>query len=239
MNKILINNKEYNSPESFNELPFKDFLELQKIERDYEGRNYRKCVERVSLLLGADVNEIKYYTTPQQLESINSTFQFLYDVEPLHNAEPIKQITDAANNIYFVNNLDISADYISYEDILMNFQDNEYDGFPFQLAMLCRKATESLEDIQTNGDLLIERVEIMKNLPTDIVFRVCSFFTKREESTQRFTELSTGVQNMQEQLLIMIEKDLVENTGGTKRLSYLQVASLKLIKYSLKKHTKY
>lgn len=233
MNKITINNKEYNSPSSFSELPFAVFLQLQKLEQDYEGRNYRKCVERVSLLIGADVNEIKYYTTPAQLESINSTFQFLYEVESLQNVEPITVITDKANNTYFVNNLDVSAEFVSYEDIIINFQANEFEGYPFQLAMLCRKATETLDDIQTDGNLLAERVDIMKNLPTDIVFRVCSFFTKREESTQRFTELSTEVQKMKQTLLTMINKDLTENTGGTKRLSCLQVASLKLIKYSL------
>lgn len=232
MNKITINNKEYNSPESYNEIPFKHFLELQKVERDTTKGNYKKCVERVSLLLNAEINEVKLYTTPAELESINSTLQFLYDTTELQDVEPIEFIA-IDNDMYFVNNLGITGDYVSYEDIIMNFQTDVYAGYPFQLAMLCRKVNESLEDIQTNSDLLLKRVEIMKNLPTDIVFRVCAFFMRKEESSQRFIELSTKVQEMKEVLLTAIKKDLVENTAGMKPLSYLQVASLKLIKCSL------
>jgi hypothetical protein len=233
MNTITINNKEYQSPASYNELPFKHFIELQKIANDETIGNYRKCVERVSIVTGADVDEIKYHTTPLQLVEINKTLEFLYEVTDFENAEFITDFKDADGNIYFINNLDITADFVSYEDIIMSFQQSEYDGYAFQLAMLCRKNSESLEDIQTNGDLLKTRVEVMKNLPTDLVFRVCSFFTKREESTQRFTELSTSLQLMREQLLTHIKNDLTEYTDGTKPLSSLQVASLKLIKCSL------
>lgn len=228
---ITIKDKIYLLPTSYAETPFSAFIEVQNVHKQ-DIPKYRKSLLTLSVLTGCPFEDLTNTPFLELLEFIKLT-DYLFETEDFEDVEPVAYVQDEAGNTYYVHDLNIAGEYICYEDIITKFLHNEYDGYPVQMAFLCRKEGESLDDIQNDATLLKERIEIMKKLATDTVFRVCTFFTKREESTQVFTKLSTEVQMIQDQLRTQIENDLAEYTAGTNPLSTLQVASLKLIRYSL------
>ena len=227
---ITLKDTKYQLPTTYREVSFGRFVAALDIVKG-DGGAFRKATALIALLSSAPLADIKQSSSSELLDW-NTALGFLYEKMDVDSDEPLRYF-EVNGTRFFVNNLDVTGDFITYEDVIMTFKDHEYEGLPVQLALLCRREGETLDAVQTNSDLLAERIEIMKELNTEAVFRIAGFFLHREESTQQFTALSTSLATMKNQLLNQINYDLAKSTDGTKRLSTLQAASLKLIKYSL------
>lgn len=228
---ITLKDVTYRLPTSYAEVPFHQFLAVLALASD-EDNPFKQMVQVLSII-GNIPFDVLWNTRPHIILEHAAHLDFLYEKNAYDNAEPIDYFTGSDGNRYFVHNLDIAGDFICYEEVIARYKDKEYEGYPVQLALLCRRESESLESIQTDADLLKQRIDVMKNVATEDVFRIAGFFTSRGESTRQYTELSTNVRTMTQQLKIQIDTALSEHTAGTNRLSTLQAASLKLIRYSL------
>jgi hypothetical protein len=195
MKKILLNSKEYNCPESFNEVTLKQQIQ---VSRDTEKIN-NDMLKKMAILSGyanIEVSELKKI----KISELTSFFKLVSFInEPLDEKTVIEFDFNGSHYYCGQNIVDMEfQDFISIENALQQTSGNTYNALPVILAVMCKKMKadgklESLDDY----DLMKRSVEF-ENLPITIAHGLSLFFYNNAIIFTNLTGLFSNPQKLVE-----------------------------------------
>jgi hypothetical protein len=140
MINIIINEKEYNIPQSWNEVTLKQQIELSQIkDRDDLFKN----LFMVQTYTGIPMEIVKKMNI-NEFKQILSNLKFLTE-QP--KSELIKDFKLNGNTYYVSDSLlkGETQDFLSIEAVLQKYKDNEVKALPYIIAVICKQKGESLD----------------------------------------------------------------------------------------------
>ncbi len=165
--KILkIDETTYNIPTSWNDITLQQQIEVEKLIDEHQDF---KQIAILSGYLKIEVDVIKklHFNTVRKLMSELQFMQQQLPVEPVHEFE------HRGNKYYVIPSMlkGEFQDFISFEQVREQYKDKPFAGLPLMIAILCKRADESLDDYDIQ-----ERSKEFMDLPLPIANGLSTFF---------------------------------------------------------------
>lgn len=207
------NKVKYALPEDWSEVTFRQFKELDKLDKQELGQ-LEKIGRMVAVFIGVSYDSLA--DNPDLIFKIWNNLNFLYT--------PVEEIPPAMHfnfkgETFFVRHLNnVSYRELSdYQTIEAIFR-GDVEGITRKLAVLCRKSDEmplrSTEDIEA-------RAEFFEDLDFRTVLSINNFFLKSQqllrEATLRYSELEKLVKEKEQKLR---DSMTVSGVGGRLRTKW-------------------
>ncbi|TXK36796.1 hypothetical protein FVR03_16775 [Pontibacter qinzhouensis] len=210
MKTIKFNKVKYTIPENWSEVPFKQFKEIMKLERQKLG-DLERSAKIVAVFTGLSYDSL-VDGDPHLVYTLMNNLSF-FDT-PVDELEPVLHFK-IGDSTYYVNDLENGTyrEFADYGSIDKIFSDNPEEGITKKLAVFCRKANEKpLKDNKT----IDERSNIFENLDTETVLKINSFFLLKQKvlqvSSQQYSNLEKQVREKEQEL-----RRLMTLSGGGMR----------------------
>lgn len=235
MKTFLIDDKPYSYPTSWEEIPYRQFLQIAPIRANKDLSPLQRGGRYVVLLTGLE-QEIIDAAEPKLVLSILEQLMFLSE-EP---TDVVVTEFEINKETYYVKDLDLATygQFANYEQVGYMYKKNPLAGIPKQLAMLCRKAGESPEDLPDAE--LDRRAELFLDLSTTTVIGVASFFETAACAIRNAIASSSAVQaqvaelgKVKAALLAQLDADIVSASVGTARLTFTRRLYARIIRWCL------
>ena len=243
MKQIQFNNKEYGIPEAWSEVTVDMLIKAAELAEILEAA---PIIAIISAYTGIDARELKL-TKTTEVQDIILIMEFIstpYEPIPAtgfeHQGVEYNCEDELVNQKF--------EDWVSIQTAMYNNREQQERALPRLLAILCKKAGETLDDID-----LDERTEIMRSLPMTAAKDVEAFFLHNFIAYKSLILLSSTIKE-QEALVLNKVQDL-QNTmkirkahsgmfSGTRlligiyQLQLLWVKKVVLEKYFNSEHSK-
>lgn len=185
---IEINNREYNFPESWDEVTIGEFASIIDVIQDKELTDKQKEGKMASILGKID-EELLLNSSIRIVNLILSKLSFIADTQSFINYTQSENFEFQGVKYVIPDNFGqlTFSQYTNTDYFIKQANDNEepaYKYAPQIIALFCQP-----EDEEYDFDKAKERFELFKELPVKTAYGIMNFFLLREENFRHLTNL--------------------------------------------------
>lgn len=224
MKKVDFKGTEYEFPENWNEIKYKQYKEYQDLAK-LELSKIERTGRIVSLFTGIPYEVISNAEYIDFINLVNDCNAEFLNKLPV-NTNIVKEVKIKGIE-YKVHSFDNSKfkEFALFEKFDSDFAESVAEGIPYKLAVMLRIEGEDIDDLDID-----ERVKLFEEeLDTETVLGIAGFFLQKQKKSELTTLHYTRLLKLQMMLKQGLKKLITENTVGSLKLSFLQKLYIKLL----------